>query len=111
MYVKCGPAPRGGSVPLDPAVEALLTQMASSGFRPLNELPVEEGRQLGQLLATLDGDPEPVAEVRDVAFPGPGGDLTARMYRSTEAAPRAPVVAWFHAGGGVIGDLETADRS
>jgi acetyl esterase len=100
----------GVTRPLDPQVEVLLEQMASTGSRPVNEVPVEEGRQLARLLALLDGDPEPVEFVDELVIPGAAGDIGARMYRPGGVGSR-PVLAWFHAGGGVIGDLETADRS
>ena len=99
------------NVPVDPQVQALLEQLASSGQRPVNELPIDEARAVAGMLAPFDGEPEPVAAVEDRRIPGAAGEIAVRVYRATPEASGLPVVAWFHAGGGVIGDLETADRS
>src|SRR3989442_16017102 len=99
------------NVPVDPQVQALLEQLASSGQRPVNELPIDEAGAVAGMLAPFDGEPEPVAAVEDRRIPGAAGEIAVRVYRATPEASGLPVVAWFHAGGGVIGDLETADRS
>jgi acetyl esterase len=90
-------------VPLDPQVEALLAQFADAGQPPLNEGTVEAARDTARLLVALDAPPEPVADVHDRDMAG----VPVRVYRP--APGLLPVVAWFHAGGGVIGDLDTAD--
>jgi acetyl esterase len=46
--------------------------------------------------------------VRDVVAPGPLGDIPARLYRPSDAA-MLPLLVWYHGGGMVIGDLESAD--
>src|SRR3989441_1225493 len=98
-------------MPLDPQVQALLERVASGGQKPIDEIPIDEGRAVGRMLALFDGEPEPVAAVEDRRIPGPAGDIVVRVYRPTEEATALPAVAWFHAGGGVMGDLDTADRS
>ncbi|HKW36515.1 MAG TPA: alpha/beta hydrolase, partial [Burkholderiales bacterium] len=52
-----------------------------------------------------------VAEARDFAFSGPGGDVKARCYRPQGEKPGEPlpVVVYFHGGGWVCGDLDTHD--
>ncbi|MFT6629871.1 MAG: acetyl esterase, partial [Flavobacteriales bacterium] len=46
----------------------------------------------------------------DVVIPLAGRDLPARIYRAESAeGEQAPVLLWFHGGGWVIGDLETAE--
>src|SRR5438094_49784 len=99
------------NVPVDPQVQALLEQLASSGQRPVNELPIDEARAVAGMLAPFDGEPEPVAAVEDRRIPGAAGEIAVRVDRATPEASGLPVVAWVHAGGGVIGDLATADRS
>jgi acetyl esterase len=49
----------------------------------------------------------------DRRIPGPGADLTLRIYQPREAGPgeRFPVLVWFHGGGFVIGDLDTHDHA
>lgn len=94
---------------VDPQVQALLVQLAEAGQPPLNESTVEDARTVGRLLASLDAPPEPVAAVRDDTVPGPAGAVAVRIYRPSPDEAALPVVVWFHAGGGVIGDLDTAD--
>lgn len=94
-------------MPLDPEVEALLAQMASMGQPPLQDLPVDEARQVAQVLALLDGEPEPVADVKDRVVAG----VPVRLYRPVRSPDPLATLAWFHAGGGVVGNLETADRT
>ena len=92
-----------------PDVQAVLDQMAASGAPPLNELPVPEARMgyraMGGLLETPRGD---IAEVRDLAIPGPAGAIPARLYRAGGSID-GRVLVYFHGGGWVIGDLETHD--
>jgi len=58
------------------------------------------------------GDPEPVAELRELAVPSPDGRLPARTYRPDAAGRRwpLPVLVYFAGGGLGHGDLELADR-
>ena len=61
-----------------------------------------------QLAVKAFGSREPVESVDVRTIDGPGGPLTLRIY--TPAAGTSPrgVVAWFHGGGFVAGDLYTA---
>jgi acetyl esterase len=49
-----------------------------------------------------------VAQVVDTAFEGPGGSVAVRTYRS-DAHATVPAILWFHGGGWVLGDLDTAE--
>ena len=90
-------------MPLDPQIEALLAQFAGAGRPPLHEGTVDEARAVARLLVALDAPPEEVVEIHDRHIAG----VPVRVYRP--APGPLPVLAWFHAGGGVIGDLDTAD--
>src|SRR5437016_796268 len=81
------------------------------GNRPIEELPIDEGRQLAQTLALLDGEPDPVAAVYDRVLETETQAVPVRVYRSRNDIDSMPMVVWFHAGGGVIGDLDSADRT
>ena len=94
---------------LDPDAERLLELVRLSGRPAFDEVSPEEARAL--FLAgrkVLAPEPAAVAEVRDLAAPGPGGaHIPLRLYR-----PRAgvlPALVYFHGGGWVVGDLETHD--
>lgn len=53
----------------------------------------------------------PVAEIRDISIPGPGGAMTLRLYYPFvhgSSGPR-PVTVFFHGGGFVTGSLATYD--
>ena len=59
------------------------------------------------------GKVAPGTEVSDRTIPGPGGDLTVRVYRPVRP-PRAgsggrPLVVYFHGGGFVFGELRLGD--
>ena len=46
--------------------------------------------------------------MEDRAIPGPGPEIPVRIYTPDGRGP-FPLLVWFHGGGWVIGDLETAD--
>ncbi len=99
-------------MPVDPAVQALLDQIAAVPARPMAEVSVEEARQNYRLLVMLDGEPEAVASVENVTIDGPGGDLRLRVYRPTGTGDGPlPVLVWFPGGGWVLHSLETADTT
>lgn len=77
------------------------------------DLSPEEARdRMGDLLA-LDSDVE-VATVDDRTIEGPAGEIPIRIYdpagEPDEGGPEPrPPVCYFHGGGWVLGDLESAD--
>jgi acetyl esterase len=100
-------------VPVDPATQAVLDQMAAAGPVDFTDLDPDDFRQLfraslGTLDAAAAGEPAEAVENRSV--PGPGGPIGLRLYRPPAPAP-APVVLFFHGGGWVIGDVDTHDGS
>ncbi|MCW0211787.1 MAG: alpha/beta hydrolase [Pseudonocardia sp.] len=100
-------------MPLHPQVEALLAQMAAEGAPAPESLTVAQNRAILTDLAALSGEPEEVAEVTDVAAPGPGGDIPIRVYRPAGDGPGAgsarPALVYYHGGGWVIGDIASHD--
>src|SRR5437660_10646748 len=73
-------------------------------FPPLPELR----QQLRTMVALMDLPAPPLARIEDISIPGPAGPLPARVYDRARADGSArPVVAYFHGGGLVQGDLET----
>ncbi len=73
-------------------------------FPPLPELR----QQLRTMVALMDEPAPPLPRVDDVEIPGPAGPMPARVYDPRgEAGAARPVVAYFHGGGWVQGDIET----
>ncbi len=95
-------------MPLDPQIVTVMENAAALGFPPNNEVSPEEARANGRARPRAPG-PE-VARVEDRAIPGPGGDIPVRIYTPAGSGP-FPALAWFHGGGWVVGDLDSADPS
>lgn len=63
-----------------------------------------------KLVPVMETSPPDIAEVRDLAIPGPAGDIPARLYVPDTGASPAPLTVFFHGGGYVFGDLESHHR-
>jgi acetyl esterase len=112
-----GAPPRIDGQVLARDTQALLALARASGEENFYAgMTVDDARAKAVYKASVI-DPRPkiaMAEVRDLAVPGPGGPLGARLYRphlpaSPEAAEPLPLLLYFHGGGWVIGDLDTHD--
>jgi len=87
--------------------------MREIGRPPLHSLtPVEARAVFTGARAILQPEPAPVAEVEDLACPGPGGEIRLRHYRGKGGASGvpAPCLLYFHGGGWVVGDLDSHDQ-
>src|SRR5437763_16407615 len=92
-------------MPLDHDVEILLKMIQEANrpsFETVGAIAARELFMAGR--KALSPDPMPIAETRDIAIPGPGGAIPARLYRSA-AAGILPVLVFFHGGGWVVGDV------
>lgn len=97
---------------LDPQARALLAQLAASPLPAISTLsPAAAREQYRRSRTPLWPAAPEVAEVRNLAMPGPGGPLALRLYRALGAAEgaRLPAVVFFHGGGWLVGDLDTHD--
>jgi acetyl esterase len=94
---------------LDPQLEEVLAGINAE--RPAaHEVPIEQLRAAHEAeTEALSGPGEPVADVRDLAVPGPGGDVPVRVYRPDAGDAPLGVVVYFHGGGWTYGTLETFD--
>ncbi len=72
-------------------------------FPPLPELR----QQLRTMVDLLDEPAPELAKIEDFAVPGPAGESPARLYRGSAEPDPLPVLAYFHGGGFVQGDLDT----
>ena len=73
-------------------------------FPPLLELR----QQLRTMVYLMDEPAPSLARVEDITIPGPAGAIPGRVYDAAGVSvPARAVVAYFHGGGWVQGDLET----
>lgn len=95
-------------MPLDPQVADLLSRLAAAGLPAPSSLSPTDNRELyARVVAARRGPgwaPEPVGSSQDLL----AGGVPARLHRP-EGVVRPPVLAFFHGGGWVVGDLDTHD--
>jgi acetyl esterase len=99
---------------LDPDGETLLAMIRAAGRPPFETLTPEEARAAFRAgRAAVQPPPQDVAEVRDLACPGPRGDIRLRAYRplGTAAEDVLPALIYFHGGGWLLGDLDSHDTA
>jgi acetyl esterase len=97
-----------GGRTLDPRLQFLAA--AARRRPPLSTLsPAEARRAHTATLEPLAGDPEPGVRIEATSIEGPRGPISLRIYRPDAQDPNAPALVWAHFGGGVLGDLDTAD--
>jgi acetyl esterase len=93
-------------MPLDPQAKQVLEQLAALGLPP-NHLVSPAQARLNMKSRPRAAGPE-VAKVEDRLIPGPGVELPVRIYTPEGSGP-FPILVWYHGGGWVVGDLDTAD--
>lgn len=97
---------------LDPQAQALLDLIRQRNIPSTHELsPADARAAYRDRRGYSQPAPPDVASVRDVAVPGPLGDIMLREYRPAGSAPGQvlPALVYYHGGGWVIGDLDTHD--
>jgi acetyl esterase len=96
-------------VTLHPQARAVLDLVAATGeVTPSDEHLAEIRSGYATLVTKCAGPAEPVAEVRDLEIPSPGGPVPVRVYRAADDAS-LPVVVFFHGGGWTIGGIDDYD--
>ncbi|MBP0449338.1 alpha/beta hydrolase [Kitasatospora sp. RG8] len=98
-------------MPLHPQARALRERRAQAGTPPLYTLTPAQARaaDLADIRAAA-GTPEPVAAVEEHRIPGPGGELTLRLYRPGKAGGEAlPALLYLFGGGWTLGSPDTSD--
>ena len=98
----------GGRV-MDPKAQVIAefikTIRVPGYFPPLPELR----QQLVTMTQLLDEPAPALSRKEDIKIPGPAGDIPARLYSDAGDGAAPPILAYFHGGGWVQGDLETHD--
>lgn len=100
-------------VKLDPDAAAVYKAYQEAGRPPYETVSPTEAREL-YLKGRAVSNPEPpeLASVKQIAIPGPGGAIPARVYTPKtlrQADGMSPCLVFFHGGGWVIGDLDSHD--
>ena len=95
-------------MPLDPQILTVMEAVAALGLPANNEVSPEEARANGRARPRAPG-PD-VGKVEDRTIPGPDGEIPVRIYTPAGSGP-FPGLAWYHGGGWVVGDLDSADPS
>ncbi|CAN5330359.1 alpha/beta hydrolase [soil metagenome] len=91
-----------------PDVKAFLAFLNNLPGPKMHELDPVSAR--AQYTAMKDVADPPIGElstIKDLAIPGPAGDIPARLFDPKVSREPGPVMLFFHGGGFVIGDLET----
>ncbi|MFC7325584.1 alpha/beta hydrolase [Halorubrum rutilum] len=100
---------------LDPELAAVVDEIEALGLPEWHALSVDAARRVED--EVFSGDPEPaVADVRDLAFAGPHGEVPVRVYRPDAAVEStgadggpARALVHFHGGGWTLGTLDSVD--
>src|SRR3954454_17146561 len=97
-------------MPVDPALQAVLDLIASTGDAGLETMTPDEARAMYKTLSLPPGPPTAVAAVENRTVLGASGEIAVRIYTPDGDGPFGALV-WLHGGGWVIGDLDTADET
>lgn len=100
-------------VTLDPDAAAVLAAFRAAGRPPYETLTPAQAREM-YLAARPVSQPEPpkIASAESLIFPGPAGDIPARLYRPLtlrQSDGLSPCLVFFHGGGWVIGNIDSHD--
>ena len=93
---------------LAPETQLMLRMKKVAKLPSAENLPVVEGRVVVEHEAAMAGGTQPIGSVRDL----PVGDLPARLYVPSNAAPEpGPLLVFFHGGGFIYGSLDSHDAT
>jgi len=91
-----------------PEMKALLDGLAAADSPAIADMTLEEARAGYLALHQMADRPaRELAVIRNLACPGPAGEIGLRLYDARETREAGPIITFFHGGGYVIGDLDT----
>ncbi|WP_435153672.1 alpha/beta hydrolase [Haladaptatus sp. DFWS20] len=91
---------------MDDEMAAVIEEIEAMGVPPWHAMSVESARRIEDDVFTAD-EQEEIHFVRNLAIPGPRGEIPIRVYRPD--VQDAPVVVFYHGGGWVLGTLNSID--
>ena len=92
---------------LDPEIQQLLS-LVQDDMSVAHNLSAEQLRDFFDARRQVPDDIASVHEVMPLNIPAEHGDISCRVYKPVDSK-NLPVLVWFHGGGWVLGDLDTAD--
>lgn len=92
-----------------PDMKAFLDMMAQVNGPKMVDMTLEEARDSYlKMHGIADRPARALPVIRDLACPGPNGDIPLRLYDARESRDGpTPIITFYHGGGFVIGDLDT----
>ena len=94
---------------LDPEIAAHLERVQAT-MATAHHLSAVEMREAFHAMRIEPTEIATVHEVRDLAIPAPHGSIKARFYKPDDKN-NLPLLVWYHGGGWVLGDLDSADMT
>ena len=94
---------------LDPEIVAYL-QKAQATLSSAHSLSAVEFRKAYNALRMAPAEIIPLYEVQNLVIPAPHGEIQARLYKPVQQ-DNLPLLVWYHGGGWVLGDLDSADMT
>jgi len=98
-------------IALDPVIQALFQQMPDLPNYPMWEKsPAEAREDVDEFYRLADPKNIPIGKTEAAEALGPGGPIPLRIYTPVAAgAGVLPGMVFFHGGGFVVGNIDTAD--
>jgi len=93
---------------LNKEIQQAMAAIEAAGIPPLHTLNAEQARDAFATLRTTVENPTPVHSVENVVVSTPAAEVPVRIYKPSGDS-NLPAMVWFHGGGWVLGDLDTAD--
>jgi acetyl esterase len=91
-----------------PDVRKFLDLLAANPRPVFNDEMMKQIRRMpAEQMAMLDLPVGDLGEIRDLAMPGPGGDIALRLFDPRRDRDAGPVVVFYHGGGFVVGSIGT----
>lgn len=91
-----------------PDVRSFLDMMAANPRPPFTAEFIAQIRKMPiDMAAMMDLPVGELGEVRDVAMPGPGGDIALRLFDARASRDLGPVIVFFHGGGFCLGSIDS----
>ncbi|MQA15884.1 MAG: alpha/beta hydrolase fold domain-containing protein [Pseudonocardiaceae bacterium] len=88
----------------------MLRFQAATGFRLVRGTVAESRRQMRRNSPLVDGPTVQPVHSRELAVPGPAGEIACRHFEPDGLAVGSPLLVYYHGGGWVLGDLDTHDN-